>query len=95
MSALSAQLRVTSVRSRDKIGGVIFAGRTGASSMSRYAISKLLPDARLMDKGQHWVIQGRPLLRESMVIGYRHNETQIEATLAELIRPSVGINCNR
>jgi exodeoxyribonuclease V alpha subunit len=89
MNALSVQLRVTSVRSRGKFGGAIFAGKTNAGEQYVAICNhKLLPDASLVGKGQLWTIQGSQSTRATLVDGYRQNETQIEATLAELIRPS-------
>lgn len=68
MSDLSVQLRITSVRSRGKFGGAIFAGRTEQGDQYvAVCHHKLIPDSSLVDKGQHWTIRGTPTLRESVM----------------------------
>lgn len=90
MSDLSVQLRITSVRSRGRFGGAIFAGRTDAGD--QYVVvcdHTLIPDASVVDKGQHWIIAGASSLRESLgTNGFKIKETQIAAAQAELVRPS-------
>lgn len=90
MSDLSVQLRITSVRSRGKFGGAIFAGRTEQGDQYvAVCHHKLIPDSSLVDKGQHWTIRGTPTLRESVMDnGFKVKETQIDANEAELVRPS-------
>ncbi|MCM2309716.1 MAG: hypothetical protein NDI91_19860 [Sulfuritalea sp.] len=90
MSALSVQLRITSVRSRGRFGGVIFSGRTeDGDQYVAVCDHKLLPDSSFVDKGQHWMISGTPTLRESLgTNGFKIKETQIAAEEAELVRPS-------
>lgn len=81
MSEQSIQLRVTSVRSRGKPGGAIFVGVTPDQDYYVAVCSyKMLPDASLIDKGQHWTITG--------TVRKRFDENQIEATSAEMVRPA-------
>ena len=81
MSEQSIQLRVTSVRSRGKPGGAIFAGVTQDQDYYVAVCSyKMLPDASLIDKGQHWTITG--------TVRKRFEDNQIEATSAEMLRPA-------
>lgn len=81
MSEQSIQLRVTSVRSRGQAGGAIFAGVTPDEDYYVAVCSyKMLPDASLINKGQHWTITG--------TVRKRFDENQIEATSAELLRPA-------
>jgi exodeoxyribonuclease V alpha subunit len=89
MSELSVILRVTSIRSRGKIGGVIFAG-TAEDEQHYVAVCDrtLVPDASLVDKGQQWAIQGKVSLREVKAAnGFKLKESQIAATSAEMLRP--------
>ena len=89
MSNLAVQIRITSVRSRGKFGGVIFSGRT--EDTTQYVVvcdHTLVPDSSLVDKGQIWKISGIPTQRATVVKGYQFKETQIEATDAELERPA-------
>lgn len=90
MSDPSVQLRITSVRSRGRFGGVIFSGRTeDGDQYVAVCDHKLVPDSSLVDKGQHWTIRGTPTLRESLgTNGFKIKETQIAAEEAELVRPS-------
>lgn len=90
MSDLSVQLRITSVRSRGRFGGVIFSGKTeDGDQYVAVCDHKLVPDSSLVDKGQHWTVRGIPTVRESVGSnGFKFNETQIEAAAVELIRPS-------
>ena len=90
MSDLSVQLRVTSVRSRGRFGGVIFSGKTDDGDQYVAVCDyKLVPDSSLVDKGQHWTVRGVPTLRESVGSnGFKFKETQIDAAEANLIRPS-------
>ncbi len=89
MTDVSVQLRVTSVRSRGRSGGVIFAGISDAGQRYVAVCSReLVPDSSVVDKGQRWKVRGATMLRESLVNGYRTNETQIEAIIAELLWPT-------
>lgn len=90
MSDLSVQLRITSVRSRGRFGGVIFSGKTDEGDQYVAVCDhKLVPDSSLVDKGQHWTVRGIPTLRESVGSnGFKIKETQIDAAQAELVRPS-------
>jgi exodeoxyribonuclease V alpha subunit len=89
MTNLTVQLRVTSIRSRGKFGGAIFAGRTD-SGESYVAVCdhKLIQDPSIIDKGQQWLVRGVHTLRESVTNGFRQTETQIDADHAELVRPA-------
>jgi exodeoxyribonuclease V alpha subunit len=90
MSDLSVQLRITSVRSRGRFGGVIFSGKTDEGHQYVAVCDhKLVPDSSLVDKGQNWAVRGIPTLRESVGSnGFKIKETQIDAAEAELVRPS-------
>lgn len=89
MSDISVQLRVTSVRSRGKFGGVIFAGRTeDGQSYVVVCHHNIILDANIVEKGQQWEVQGTSSQHESLVNGYRLKETQIAAAHAELVRPA-------
>ncbi|WP_334186813.1 AAA family ATPase [Noviherbaspirillum sp.] len=81
MSMVSVAFRVTSVRSRGKLGGAIFSG---INSDGRHFVAvcsyKVLPDATLVDMGQHWSIAG--------TLKARGEEQQIEVVTALLMRPS-------
>ncbi len=90
MSDLSVQIRITSVRSRGKFGGVIFAGRTDdGEQYVAVCDHTLIPDSSLVDKGQQWTVRGEPTLRELVASnGFKIKETQIAAAEAELLRPS-------
>lgn len=90
MSDLSVQLRVTSVRSCGRFGGVIFSGKTDEGDQYVAVCDyKLVPDPSLVDKGQRWAVRGIPTQRESIGSnGFKFSEAQIEATEAELVLPS-------
>ena len=90
MNDLSVQLRITSVRSRGRFGGVIFSGKTeDGDQYVAVCDHKLVPDSSLVDKGQHWSVRGIPSLRESVGSnGFKFKETQIEAAEAEMVHPS-------
>lgn len=84
-------LRITSVRSRGKAGGAIFAGLTDAGqSYVAKCDHRLLPDASMVAKGQVWNITGPITIRSAMVKqgGFLRHEQVIEATSAELLRPT-------
>ena len=89
MTNPTVQLRVTSIRSRGKFGGAIFAGRTD-SGESYVAVCdhKLIQDPSIIDKGQQWLVRGVHTLRESVTNGFRQIETQIDADHAEMLRPT-------
>jgi exodeoxyribonuclease V alpha subunit len=89
MTNPAVQLRVTSIRSRGKFGGAIFAGRT--DSGESYVVvcdHKLIQDPSIIDKGQQWLVRGVHSLRESVTNGFRQIETQIDADHAEMLRPT-------
>ena len=90
MSDLAVELRVVAVRSRGRLGGVIFSGRTDDGDQYVAVCDyKLVPDSSLVDKGQRWSVRGCSALRESIGSnGFKIKETQINAAEAELIRPS-------
>ena len=90
MSDLSVQLRITTVRSRGKGGGAIFAGVTDDGNQYVAVCDyRLIPDASLVDKGQCWKVSGIPMMREYVgKNGYRIKEIQITAIQAELLRPA-------
>lgn len=90
MNDLSVQIRVTSVRSRGRFGGVIFSGKTeDGDHYVAVCDHKLVPNSSLVDKGQHWTVRGIPTQRESVGSnGFKFKETQIDAAEAELICPS-------
>lgn len=91
MSNFSVQLRITSIRSRGRSGGAIFAGMTDAGeSFVANCDYRLLPDASLVDKGQLWTISGPVTIRSASVNGgsFLRHEKVIEATHAELLRPA-------
>lgn len=84
-------IRVTSIRSRGKAGGAIFAGLSEAGQ-SYVAICdyRLLPDSSVVGKGQVWYITGLLTVRSTPVNEGRflRHEQVIEATGAELLRPT-------
>ncbi|MFA7279291.1 MAG: AAA family ATPase [Sterolibacterium sp.] len=89
---MSVQLRITSIRSRGRSGGVIFAGVTDEGE--NYVATcdyRLVPDSTMVDKGQVWAVSGAASIRDIEVNGYHRKETQIQATTAQLMRP-VGRN---
>jgi exodeoxyribonuclease V alpha subunit len=90
MSDLTVELRVTSIRSRGKSGGAIFAGIT-VSGDRFVAICdyRLIPDPSLLDQGQIWSVAGSQSVRESIAEnGFKLRETQIIAISAQLLRPA-------
>ena len=67
MTDLAIQLRVTSIRSRGKFGGAIFAGRTDSGEIFVAVCDhKLIQDPSILDKGQQWLVRGVHTLRESV-----------------------------
>lgn len=77
----TVELRVTSLRSRGKHGGVIFGGVSNANE--RYVAVcnyNVINDGSLVDKGQRWLISGTLLTW--------NGELQIKAASAQLVRPS-------
>ncbi|TXH34857.1 MAG: hypothetical protein E6Q92_12625 [Burkholderiaceae bacterium] len=90
MIAISVLLRVTSVRSRGKAGGAIFSGTTDeGESYVAVCNYQLIPDAEIVEKGQMWRIKGSVRQRTSSTRdGYIIKENQIDASEAELARPS-------
>jgi exodeoxyribonuclease V alpha subunit len=89
MTDLAVQLRVTSIRSRGKFGGAIFAGRTeNGDQYIAVCNHKLIHDSSIVDKGQQWIVRGVHTLRESVTNGFRQSEMQIDAEHAEMVRPA-------
>lgn len=90
MNESSVQLRVTSIRSRGRIGGVIFSGVTGSGESYVAACNyTLIPDASIVEKGQIWLVTGWTSQRTSIQSnGFKLQERQIEACEAELLRPA-------
>lgn len=90
MSDLSIQLRITSVRSRGRSGGAIFAG-TADDGEGYVAVCdyRLIPDSTLPEKGQIWRIGG-PVSRQKTLGqgGYVLLEHRINADRAELLCPA-------
>lgn len=90
MNHVAVELRVTSIRSRGRAGGVIFSGVTSADK--KYVAKcdyRLMPDASVVSKGQLWSVKGSVSVRGANVEnGYLRHERVIEATHAELLRPS-------
>jgi exodeoxyribonuclease V alpha subunit len=81
MTELLIQFRVTSVRHRGEFGGAIFAGVTSDDDYFVAVCSdKIISDPSLIDKGQHWSITG--------TLQKWHDEKQILASAAEMLRPS-------
>lgn len=89
MIDLSVQIRITSIRSRGKGGGVIFSGVSeDGNQYVAVCDYKLLPDTSVVAKGQCWKIRGFSKIYETVgANGFCHRETQIAATEAELVRP--------
>lgn len=89
MIDFSVQIRITSMRSRGKGGGVIFAGV--AEDEKKYVAVcdyKIFPDSSLVAKGQCWKVRGFSEPVESVIAnGLVIRETQIAVTEAELVRP--------
>ena len=90
MSDLTVELRVTSIRSRGKNGGAIFAGITeNGDRFVAVCDYRLIPDPSLLDQGQIWSVAGSSSIRESIAEnGFKIRETQITATTAQLLRPA-------
>lgn len=89
IEAVTVTLRVTSVRSRGRSGGAIFAGKTeGGCAYVVVASHLLIPDSSLVDRGQVWSVEGSARERELEVNGYRLREQQIEAAHVHLDRPA-------
>lgn len=88
MTSLSVDLRVSSIRSRGKFGGVIFTGV--CDSESTYVVVcdfKLVPDAHLVEKGQCWHVEGHVETKTiTPASGVRIIERQISAAYAMLLR---------
>lgn len=77
----SIQLRVTSIRSRGKPSGIIFAGIT--ETQERYVTvcnHNIVHDSSIVDRGQQWIVSG--------VLTRWNDELQINATSAQLVSPS-------
>lgn len=90
MSDLSIHLRISSVRSRGRAGGAIFAG-TADDGRSYVAVCdyRLIPDANLPEKGQLWRISGIVSRQQTPGQGgYVVLEHRIHVDQAELLRPS-------
>lgn len=91
-------LRVTSIRSQNPrgFGGCIFAGKpieeqgnvTDAAAYYVVQASGSTLGSTLVQPGQWWRVAGEASERLLDVNGFRVSELQIEATKAELVRPS-------
>ncbi|MCE0734583.1 ATP-dependent RecD-like DNA helicase [Halomonas sp. G15] len=81
MTDLAVKLTITSILSRGARGGVIMAGvdTKGQRYVARCSWT-LVPDSAFPCKGQRWALRG-------VLVDYKQ-EQQIEATQAELLRPS-------
>ncbi|MBS9403087.1 AAA family ATPase [Halomonas sp. TRM85114] len=81
MTDLSVELTITSILSRGARGGVIMAGvdTKGRRYVARCSWT-LIPDASFPGKGQRWALRGS--------VSTYQQEQQIDATHAELLRPS-------
>ncbi|MWJ28578.1 AAA family ATPase [Halomonas sp. ZH2S] len=81
MTDLFVELTITSVLSRGARGGVIMAGvdTKGRRYVARCSWT-LIPDASFPGKGQRWALRG--------ALSTYQQEQQIDATHAELLRPS-------
>jgi exodeoxyribonuclease V alpha subunit len=83
---LVVRLRVTSVRSRGRNGGVIFTGRKeGGEHCTVVCSYDLVPESSAVQKGQLWQIEGSSQPRTFEVNGFRRTEQQIDASSAELL----------
>lgn len=81
MTQVSVQLRVSSVRSVGRYGGVIFSGVTDTKEYFVAVCKKdTVSDGHFIVKGQQWQITGT--LRKWK------DENQIDVTCAEMLRPS-------
>jgi exodeoxyribonuclease V alpha subunit len=90
MSDLTVELRVTSIRSRGKSGGAIFAGiAVNGDRFVAVCDHRLIPDPSLLDQGQIWSVAGSQSVREFIAEnGFKIRETQISAITAQLVRPA-------
>ncbi|MFO1397876.1 MAG: AAA family ATPase [Burkholderiales bacterium] len=90
MSDLAVSIHVKEIRARGMPGGAIFSGVTeSGETYVANCTRQLLPDASLLTKGQVWAIRGPAKMRSAMVDGrFLRHEKVIEATSAELLRPS-------
>jgi len=97
-SRISANVRVTSVRSRGSGGGCIFGGKivdgegdawTGGQSLVVVASYDVISDGDVQ-KGEVWHVSGRPRSYTYAVNGYRREEEQLVVDTATLVRPSGG-----
>ncbi len=88
MNDRTVELRVTSIRSRGKSGGAIFAGVTDdGDRFVAVCDYRLIPDPGLLGPGQIWSVVGSTSVRESIAEnGFKIRETQINATAAQLMR---------
>lgn len=83
---VNVSLRITSICSRGKAGGAVFAGVTDGAE--HYVVAcdyRLLPDSSLIEKGQAWLIEGPVTMRSAT--GVLRHEQVINAT-AEMLRPT-------
>lgn len=90
-AVLSTQIevRVASVRSRGRFGGVIFLGKTDDDvPYVVVADHKLVPDPTLVECGQTWQVSGDASEHRMTVKGQHLRETQIAAVDLVLQRPS-------
>lgn len=82
-------LRITSVRARGHSGGAIFSGKSDLGEAFVVVASfRLLPDSKIVDKGQVWTVEGTLEQRSVVVNGYKLLEKQIQAIELHLDRPS-------
>src|ERR1700721_996044 len=90
MSDLTVELRVTSIRSRGKSGGAIFAGiAVNGDRFVAVCDYRLIPNPSLLDQGQIWSVAGSQSVREFIAEnGFKIRETQISAITAQLVRPA-------
>lgn len=96
--SLEQTVRVTAVRSQNPrgIGGCIFSakpidGQGHVQDATGYFVVKasgaVLGGAKV-EPGQWWKVQGEPSKRVLEINGYQVSETQIDASAAQLLRPS-------
>lgn len=89
MTDVSVQLKVTSILNRGNFGGVLFAGRT---EENQYYVAdcsyKVISDPSFVDKGQQWIVSGPAAQRQRIVNGYTQDFIQIDAQIAEMVRPT-------
>ena len=82
-------LRVTSVRSRGRAGGAIFAGKSETGeTFAVVAGHALLGDSSLIERAQVWSVAGQVREVTYTVEGVVRTESEIQATHLELRRPS-------